>query len=336
MSPTTPEETAEYLKKRILVLNARVWEGVLSWPAVENWLKNFTGVVTNEESERLHALYWLSQFMYFGGREIRVLLRALYRDLFLLPLIHELKARFPEDDEAVLSARVEEELAKTRFVGVGNPSESGVHLLYFFRQENNLPKTVFVESMRIFRRSRAKKPWWKIWGRDRTLRDPSITRYVFLDDICGSGNTAVDYSEEVIEPLFQLSPSATVSYFCLFASSAGLKTIREKTKFGERCGAVYEMDESYRCLSEDSRYLVHLPVGIDPGVARRLVEVYGLSVAGHVDHACGYNDSQMLLGCHHNTPDNTLPIMWHDSAAFGGTPWTPIFRRYPKIYGGSA
>ena len=40
----------------------------------------------------------------------------------------------------------------------------------------------------------------------------------------------------------------------------------------------------------------------------------------------GYNDCQMLLGFHHNTPNNTLPIFWREKN------WTPIFKRYAKLY----
>lgn len=32
---------------------------------------------------------------------------------------------------------------------------------------------------------------------------------------------------------------------------------------------------------------------------------------------------------HHNTPDNTLPIIWFDEDK---SMWTPIFRRYNKNY----
>jgi len=37
---------------------------------------------------------------------------------------------------------------------------------------------------------------------------------------------------------------------------------------------------------------------------------------------------QPLIGFHHNTPNNSLPIIWFDEP--GGPPWTPIFKRYSK------
>ena len=75
------------LGTRIVTLDERVWEGIANGPAVENWLGNFVGRTgAPVDLERLHALYLLSQFMYFGVREIRVLLKSMYRELFLLPL----------------------------------------------------------------------------------------------------------------------------------------------------------------------------------------------------------------------------------------------------------
>ena len=44
-------------------------------------------------------------------------------------------------------------------------------------------------------------------------------------------------------------------------------------------------------------------------------------------HPLGYKDGQLLLSLFHNTPDNTLPIFGVEN-----TTWTPIFKRFHKIY----
>jgi hypothetical protein len=44
-------------------------------------------------------------------------------------------------------------------------------------------------------------------------------------------------------------------------------------------------------------------------------------------HPLGYKDGQLLLSLFHNTPDNTLPVFWAESAN-----WQPIFKRFHKIY----
>ncbi len=67
------------------------------------------------------------------------------------------------------------ELNKTRFLGVGNPSESGVHLLYYFRQENCLSEKCFINAYDIFNSD---------YSRGLELCDPTINHYVFVDDFC--------------------------------------------------------------------------------------------------------------------------------------------------------
>jgi hypothetical protein len=158
-----------------------------------------------------------------------------------------------------------------------------------------------------------------------------LRRYVFIDDICGSGDTAIDYSKEILDALLKLNPDANVAYHCLFATNKGLKNVRDNSLFRTNCGAVYELDSSYRCLSSESRYLKGVPKEIDPNLACKIAEEYGRIL--DPDYAGGYKDSQMLMGFHHNTPNNTLGIMWHDSAFGGSLQWQPIFKRYPKIYG---
>lgn len=324
-------ETYEKLIKRILVLNERVWENKVPEGRINEWLANFDGRVADPEVERLHALYWLAQFMYFGSREIRVLLHSLYRDLFFCPMIQELKLNLPVTvTESELSDAIRDELSHTRFLGVGNPSESGIHLLYYFRQENRLSKDSFIDSMKIFTRRDENG------NSIRAIRDPNIRRYIFLDDICGSGETARDYSEELLDELLHLNPNAKVAYYTLFAAEAGLKVVREETLFGKNCGAVYELDGSYKCLSDRSRYFnTEGYPEINKDIACQLARVYGDLLDPR--YATGYEDSQMLMGFHHNTPDNTLGIIWHDHVTHGqGRSWMPIFKRYPKYLQESA
>lgn len=318
--------TEDKLMKRIVVLNERVWEYRAPREHINQWLENFTGKVTDPATERLHALFWLSQFMYFGSREIRVLLKSLYRDLFLCPVIQEIKQNFPTATEEQLLKKIQEELDSTKFLGMGNPSESGVHLLYYFRQENNLRKIDFLDSVEMFKRNQSGVA---------EIANKNIKRYIFLDDICGSGETAIKYSNAVLGELLKLNPNAQVAYYSLFGTVKGLDYVRNHTHFGKNALAVYELDSSYLCLDRKSRYLKNTGYpDIDPQIAQRIAIKYGFLL--NPMYAFGYKCSQMLLGFHHNTPDNTINIMWHDNVTHGGNHnWIPIFKRYPKILGGT-
>lgn len=320
------ESTWESLRRRITILNSALWEDRVSWPLVERWLENFDGRSGHScEVERLHALYVLAQFLYYGSTEIRVLLRAQYRDLFLIPLIQEVRKGSGDTRNLdVIRARLSEELSRTRFLGVGNPSESGVHLLYFFRQENGLTKSIFLDNAQITER------FVDAGGVvSRQLQDPTIRRYIFLDDVCGSGDTALKYSRNILQDIRSIDPDIEFSYFSIFGTASGMSNVRTNTLFNSQSAALIELDASYRCLSNDSRYLRVVPEHISEATVREVALHYGALLAP--GHAGGFEDSQMLFGFHHNTPDNTLPIIWREVSNGSPIPWTPIFRRYPKI-----
>lgn len=130
------------LEDKIATLAKHAWDEEVRWPHIEAWLENFRGDVLDEALERKYALFALSRFMYFSRRMVREMLRSLYQDHFKAPMIQRIRRNFRNtSDVAFLHAMYEQELKATRFIGVGNPSESGAHLLYFFRQANFLKKT---------------------------------------------------------------------------------------------------------------------------------------------------------------------------------------------------
>jgi hypothetical protein len=304
------------LLRKIKLLNDAVWESKAHEPAVKDWLGNFS---KDPADERLHALYVLSNFMYFGSALMRELMKVLYRDLFKYPIVAQIrKDNGDARDCHFIEARFQEELAATYFLGVGNPSESGCHLLYYFRQENGLPKTRFIHAHQIFLRDRS--------SGTTALRNAAAKRYVFIDDLCGSGKQGVMYSRDIVDQVKDLDSSVQLHYYVLFATSNGMSRLRNDTHF-DRVECVFELDESFRCFSPSSRYFANPVDGISRDRAEEICRSYGDRLVP--SHPLGYDDCQLLLGFHHNTPDNTLPIIWCD----GNTePWRPIFRRYPKVY----
>ena len=160
------------------------------------------------------------------------------------------------------------------------------------------------------------------------LRYPDISRYVFVDDVCGSGETAVRYTD-FLQDVQAKNKNARFFYYALFATTDGLKRMKEESIFGSNSGTVFELDETYKCLSKRSRYLSVVPDGVDADNVRMLIEAYGRLL--WPEHPLGYENSQLLLGFHHNTPDNTIPIIWMDEANGAKVPWHPAFRRYPKL-----
>jgi hypothetical protein len=313
-----PLSLEEELLRKLLVLNETAWENRVKRPLIIRWLENFNNVDLGlRERERTHALFLLSQFVYFGSREMRELLKAMYRDLYKYPIVERIrKENHDTTDCAFIEQKYHEELSKTRFLGIGNPSESGCHLLYYFRQENGLPKRLFIHGHEIFKRA----PKGAI-----KLRSPDVDHYVFIDDLCGSGDQGKQYSNEIVTEVKNLRNDVRMSYLVLFATAHGRREL-VKTKF-DHVRSVVELDESFRVFGRNSRYFKAAPEEIDKTFAETLCGEYGRLLCS--GHPLGYRESQLMLGFHHNTPDNTLPIMWCDEPETGS--WIPIFRRYPKF-----
>lgn len=321
------EDTFSFLKSRITVLNARSWENKLQWNTVKRWLGNFDGGSGHSQDvEQLHALFLLSQFMYFGGREVRVLLKALYREMIVVPFVQRARVSLggsrsldPIKDE------LENLLNATKILGIGNPSESGPHLLYFFRQENSLSKDHFMSSSEIVEATRDGSG-----GFTRKIRHAAVTDYFFIDDVCGSGDTAKKFSRTVLEEIESLVGKGKVNfhYYSIFATQDGIKEVRDNTVFGENCGAIYELDGTFSTLSQDSRFLKNPPHDIDPAVVRDVCLHYGQRL--WPGFPSGYDGNELMLGFGHNTPDNTLPIFWGHPDHYASIPWEPAFHRHLK------
>lgn len=323
-------EVAQSLHARIIILNDKVWERRLCDASIRGWLENFDGRSgSGVLEERLSALYLLSQFMYFGAREVRVLLRAMYQELYLAPLFRDVRSQNGMTrDCAVISRAIDSELKATRFLGLGNPSESGVHLLYYFRQENEIPADYFVSASDIVRIVDYES------GNPRfELKEPAVRRYVVIDDICGSGDSVREKSEELLRQVISIRKDIKFSYISMFALREGLNRVMDRTWFGDNCGAVFTLDSTYDSLSNDSRFLRLPPPGVNPAVLRQVAIFYGKLL--WPEHPIGYKDGQQMLAFPHNTPDNTLPIFWTDSRLSGhsGTEWRGLFRRHMKYYG---
>ena len=303
------------LRQKIKVLSETIWDGRALNEEVDAWLSNFDEDVVGITSERLHALYLLSRFMYFSSEEIRELLKSVYRDLYKYPIIKAIrKGNSDTRDRELINRTFHQEESETRFLAVGNPSESGSHLLYYFRQENELPKDIFISPHEIF----------DLTSAEPILANEAIKRYVFIDDFCGSGIQATKYLKDLVAKVRQAPGDVTISYFVMFGDDEGLNELRTKTEI-DNCDAVFRLDESYKCFGSNSQYIPDVDINeLDWDFAKQMAEKHGLHL--WPDYPFGYEGCELLIGFFHNTPDNTLPIIWDEQPN-----WKPIFRRYPKF-----
>ena len=231
------------LDEKIKILHQTSWHD--KWQSQGDhyhlWLDNF------KEEERIFAMFLLSKFMYFDNETIRELMQRVYEDLFRRPIIYDIRRNNKlTTNELLIEDEFKKKLNRTRFLSIGNPSESSAHLLYFFRQENKLERDLFINAHQLYTHT--------VNGDlliAKTEVD-NIDRIVVLDDFCGSGSQASSFDNEFVVNLKKDKPEIKIDYFSLFAIENGLNKIR-KLHY-DRADAVFVFDNTYKCFSADSRF----------------------------------------------------------------------------------
>jgi hypothetical protein len=312
--------TEERLKKKLRNLNETIWERRAGMGQIQLWLDNFKDDINISPSERMHALYILARFTFFSEIQIKELLKSLYRDLYKYPIISSIrKAHNDTTDTNIIKPDFDEELRKTRFIAMGGASESGQHLLYLFRIVNDLPIELFIMQSQIVITTFTPS------GELHSLRDPSVNKYIFIDDFCGSGSQAITYSKSIAWLIRKIDPSIDIYYYVLVATEDAIKNIKRDTDFSDvKC--VYTLDNSYKFFGDNTRYFVEKYQGIEKEFAKTMCRNYGNDIWR--DYPLGWKDGQLAIGFHHNTPDNTLPIIWYEGPNI--PTWKPIFKRAIK------
>lgn len=309
----------EQLRHKIKRLSIGPWsEQFTSGDLLSKWLSNF------DNDEYVPVLYLLSNFMYFDNSCIRELLHRAYEDLYRRPQIFSIRRNHNNiTDMGIINKEFKQILRSTRFIGIGNPSESSSHLLYYYRQENNLDTKLFINAHEIYNHTIDSS--CRI-NTSIVLKD--VKRIVFIEDFCGSGNQAEEYYHKFVEIIKSQLPDIVIELHILFATDYGYERI---SKLGyDDVKVIYTLNSSYKCFHENSRFFPSLYKNedgvdlIDKMACINICKKYGLHLTP--DNPFGYNDGQLLISFHHNTPNNTLPIFWYSKN------WNPIFKRYTKNY----
>ena len=145
---------------------------------------------------------------------------------------------------------------------------------------------------------------------------------------CGTGHQVIEYCEDTVNEIRSMSNINIINYYTLVGTSLGLATVQCTGLFNE-VRAVFELDDSFKVFSTDTRYFPDVDRKLDIKIAKDICQQYGTKIENQ--NPLGYGDCQLLLGFSHNTPDNSLPIFWSSGNEF--TLWEPIFKRYNKSFG---
>lgn len=315
------EKLIHQFESKLKVLKETAWQDSdLTTKKVQTWYKQFNENTKTSANEQVQFLFLLSQFMYFGKKEMDEMLVTLFRDLFKFPILRNIRK---ENNDTFDSTFLNDEFAKilerTRFIGIGNPSESGSHLLYSFRTLNKLSKSLFISENEILKE--VQLPDGDVITR---IRDENIDCYIFFDDLTCSGSQAMKYSSGIVKKIKEKTPDAKVYYFVLVATKSAIELL-ESSVF-DKVDAVIKLDESFKCFNSNSRYYGNEDAEyFDRLFTKSICEKYDQALQGK-DNILGFDRSQLLLSFYHNTPDNVPPIFWSENN------WSPAFKRSNKIY----
>lgn len=326
----------EKLLDVIKTLNSTVWNDKALKEKVDSWLNNFSDdkLDHNVEKQKLNALYLLTQFMFFGDREVRSALRYIYTHLFKYPIIRSIrKINNNSFDLDLLNCQFMHIIKRTRFVGMGSASSSGAYLQYAFRQESQLIPKNFIHQVELFKKIEYKHDGNMVERKE--IADLSVTHYVFIDDVSLSGSQAQRDMEADIVLIKQLKPDVKLYYFAIFGTPES-KFLIQKLGF-DQVKFVFELDDTFKAFHETSRFFFDDKQNdVDSGVLFKEIDkvycegissFYGGKLQEEYCENHGYSDGQLLIGLEHNTPNNTLPIFWSSSKK-----WEPIFPRKNKKY----
>lgn len=289
--------SVEHLQRIINEMSIVAWGNRMERSHLTRWLKNFNGRILEDDNlEKILALWILMNFTFYSEREVRSMCRCIYEDY-----IHNKLLDFEASDfmmDKPLDNRVQYIIESTLFLPLGNPSESGTSILYFFRQENELSRESFSYN--------EKKNYENI---------------VYIDDVTLSGTQANIY-------LSQNHISAKNKYLLTFITAdEAIDFLNKKQKDIKLIYAIL-LDARSKCFS-DSTFVFSGSMGMAlKELAYKMCLEYGEML--FPGNPLGYGNGQHLFGFYYNTPDNTLPIIWSNQNG-----WEPAFYRHHKKYKGS-
>ena len=112
----------------------------------------------------------------------------------------------------------------------------------------------------------------------------------------------------------------------MVANKVGLTNVKRETNV-DHSEAIFELDESFKCFADNSRYFANEIDGIDKAYCKNMCEQYCQDRSMDARSPFGFNNDELMLSFFHNTPNNTLPIFWTDAKD-----WFPLFNRSIKKY----
>ena len=280
--------------------NQHYWKRFDGPDEIFKWLRNFSN-----EDEIYLALVLANNILYYNLDEVRSLWRIILMNRVKLFLLDEI---FRDMELPDIEKWFPEYLReKCIFVGYGKAGKSGQSMVYPFQQSHKGKNLKYMELFEFL----------------HTSEDFSTKERVFLlDDFVGSGNQAKTtwynkIDDKSFNDVSEENPHLKFIYLALIGFKDGKKVIEENTPMKVILGE--ELDERFKCFSDVSVIYENPNERIE---AKRVMEEKGRML---YEYPLGYDNMELAVAFHHNTPNNSLPVIWkrRDDGS-----WYPLFERF--------
>jgi hypothetical protein len=286
----------EELLDIIMNTSKNAWGNELVSNDINKWLNNFKGEVFEKKYEQQIALLLLSHFTYYNEKEVKHLCRVLYNDLLHLVV----------NGIDINKMNIEEEIKnffdKSEIISSEQISGSGSFIAYHFRHENNLPMNLFNFSIKNIN---------ELTENIIVIDDVILTKGINSQMYKFFNKVKLKYTKKKFYLLTLVSSESSLNYL--------------KTTFDLEIVSAIKLDNRDKAFHPESNIFSSFKGLID--LSKEFATYYGKKISIPKVSPLGFGDGQYTFGFFYNTPDNSLPIFW---GQLNG--WTPILRRYHKIY----
>lgn len=251
-----------------------------------------------------HAIKWVMQF---DAEDQHLAVR-------ILEHIHVLGSKEVRDTLEVAHAKLERMVSEkgmpikgnnTLYAGIGNAAKSGGLIAYHYRVTADIPENDFFSS-----------------DEEKNLDLSKIENIILVDDVIGTGKTITKEVTRIAEEVYTLSKTRNVFVLTVAGYEEGIQYITKETGASVVCALEYTSKDTVANL--DAAFYKDMPVS-DRSADLERIKRYCRSIS---TSELGFGGVGGLLVFDHNTPNTTLPIIWHN-----GKGWLPLFPRATRIPG---
>lgn len=150
---------------------------------------------------------------------------------------------------------------------------------------------------------------------------------VVVEDFVGSGSDVVKEYTEKLAGVKRIYSDVHFYLFALIATKWGVDAVDGETEFNVVVGEM--LDSRYKCFSKESVVYSDTRTRAE---AKRVFSKYGRRLCDSDPEISGcplgFDNGQLAVVLHDNTPDNTLPVIWYPDKG-----WFPFFRRSRRYHG---